>query len=400
MRGAIRAGQVIRTADEPPIPDGIVVWQDDRIMLSGNDDIDGSTVDLFLERPDLTVMPGLIDSHGHITTNTVKGTSLQEQAQADLASAVLAGVENLAEDVRSGVTTMRVLGDPVGLDVKFKHAIDRWQILGPSLQTSARALRPSHGTAGFLATAVDGADALRQAIRQNFFLGGDWIKLFVSNVTHGSTYTDYLQGDLTGVPAYSREEIAAAIDEAHTLGLKVAAHAIGGPAMRWAIELGIDSIEHANLMEDGDVDQFVNHGTTLSDPNLQLFYDDETGFRTKPNWQGNDWWQAKVNDATERTGKYLTEALQRGVNICLAVDSNHSYIWKELIHFVALGATKEEALLSVTRNPATLLGLEHEIGALHPGMRADIIGVEGDPLKDIASVRDVRVVIARGRHAV
>jgi imidazolonepropionase-like amidohydrolase len=401
VRGAIRAGQVIISADEPPVPGGVVSWEGDRITAAGGVDalpeaFDPAAFDIVLDLPELTVMPGLIDSHGHITTNTVKGTSLQDQARADVALAVLAGVENLREDLHAGVTTMRVVGDPVGLDVKFRRAIERGQIPGPSLQTSARAFRPSHGTAAFLAVAVDGEEALRRHIRENFFLGADWIKLFVSNVMHGDTYVDYLQGDLTGVPAYSRAEIAAAIDEAHTLGMKVVVHAIGGPAMRWSIELGVDSVEHANLMEDGDVDLFVEHGTTLSDPNLQLFYDDETGFATKPNWSGNEWWQAKVKDAAERTARYLPEALRRGVNICLAVDSNHSFLWKELVHFVALGASETEALLAVTRNPARLLGLEREAGALRVGMRADIVAVEGDPLRDIAAVRSVRHVVARG----
>jgi imidazolonepropionase-like amidohydrolase len=394
----MRAGQLIISPNEEPLQDGVVVWEGERIVFAGAGDIDTGGVDVFLDATDLTVLPGLIDSHGHITTNTVKGTSLQEQAQADIALAVLAGVENVHEDLRSGVTTMRVVGDPVGLDVKFRRAIEAGQIVGPTLQVSARALRPSHGTAGFLATAVDGADALRKAIRENFFLGADWIKLFVSNVTHGDSYVDYLQGDLTGVPAYTREEIAAAVDEAHKLGIKVCAHAIGGPAMRWAIECGIDSVEHANLMEDGDVDLLVEHGTTISDPNLQLFYDDETGFHTKPNWV-NEWWQVKVRDAADRTRRYLNDALRRGVNICLAVDSNHSYLWKELVHFVnVIGATPQEALLAVTRNPARLLGLDQEVGALHAGMRADLIAVDGDPLHEIGAIRNVRHVIARGRQ--
>jgi imidazolonepropionase-like amidohydrolase len=106
----------------------------------------------------------------------------------------------------------------------------------------------------------------------------------------------------------------------------------------------------------------------------------------------------KVKDGAERTARYLPEALRRSVNICLAVDSNHSFIWKELVHFVALGAGEVDALLAVTRNPARLLGLEHEVGALRPGMRADILAVDGDPLRDIGVMRSVRHVIARGRQ--
>ena len=77
------------------------------------------------------------------------------------------------------------------------------------------------------------------------------------------------------MPSFSREEVRFAITEAHSLGLKVAAHAIGGPAMRWTIEEGVDSIEHADLLEEADVEAFATHGAYLSDPNLQLFLDDE-----------------------------------------------------------------------------------------------------------------------------
>ena len=291
---------------------------------------------------------------------------------------------------------MRSLGEPAGLDLRFKEAVERGTIIGPRLVISGRPLRPSHGTAAFLAVAADGEEEIRKRIRENFYHGASWIKLFVTNVMNGDRYVDYLLGDLTTTPAYSRKEIAAAIDEAHTLGLKVAAHAIGGPAMRWAIEEGVDSIEHANLLYEGDVELFVAHGTTLSDPNLQLFFDDVTGFHVHENWRFG-WWREKVLDARERTRRFLPEALEAGVLICLGIDSNHPYLWKEVEHFVELGATPAQALAAVTTNTAALLGLEKEVGRIAPGMRADVIAVSGDPLADVRALRDVRMVFQGGK---
>jgi imidazolonepropionase-like amidohydrolase len=405
MLTEVRADRLVADTAEAPIPNGAVIYSGDRIVYAGP--ADDSPSDLRADRvircPSSTLLPGLIDSHVHITTNTARKAShheamgLQAQALAEVPNAVLAGVANLASDVRSGVTTMRLLGDPPGIDFAFRQAIDSGRLDGPSLLTCARPLRPSHGTASFLATAVDGPDAIRVAVRKNYYDGASWIKLFVSNVMNGPRYVDYLQGDLTGAPAYSRAEIAAAIEEAHALGLKVAAHAIGGPAMRWAMELGVDSVEHANLLEDIDIEYFTKYGTTLSDPNLQLFFDAETGFAAKPDF-AEEWWKEKVIDATDRTRRFVPELIRAGVNICLAVDSNHSFLWKEIEHFAALGASESEALQAVTRNPAKLLDLEHEIGALRPGMRADVVAVAGDPLTDIKAIREVKLVVIRGRE--
>jgi len=219
----------------------------------------------------------------------------------------------------------------------------------------------------------------------------------VTNVSNGDTDEDYRRGDLTQVPAYSREELFAAIGEAHDLGMKVAGHAIGGPAMRWAMEAGIDSVEHANMLEEQDIEYFVKYGTRLSDPNLQLFFDEETGFQARENYK-EDWWRTKVIEATRLTEKYMPQAVKAGVKVCLAVDSTHSFLWKEVKYLVGLGASNTEALLAVTKNSAELLGMEDSIGTIEKGKLADIISVKGDPLKDITVLKDVSLVMKDGQQ--
>ena len=198
------------------------------------------------------------------------------------------------------------------------------------------------------------------------------------------------------MPAYSREELFAAIGEAHDLGMKVAGHAIGGPAMRWAMEAGIDSVEHANMLEEQDIEYFVKYGTRLSDPNLQLFFDEETGFQARENYK-QEWWREKVITARALTEKYMPLAMRAGVKICLAVDSTHSFLWKEAKYLVGIGASNREALLAVGKNNAELLGLAHSIGTLDKGKIADIISVKGDPLQDITVLKDVRFVMKEGK---
>jgi len=402
MKTIIKSKQLIVDPEKPSIPEGVVIIQDDRIVNVGpSQSIKVPQGYKVIDCTEETVLPGLIDSHCHITANSKYSLkykmSLKEQHTLDLPTAVLRGSMNLRSDLASGVTTMRTLGDVGNVELRFRDAINRGEIPGPRLVISIRALRPSHGTAPFLATSADGVDELRKMIRQNYSMGADVVKLFVTNVSNGDTDEDYRRGDLTQVPAYSREELFAAIGEAHDLGMKVAGHAIGGPAMRWAMEAGIDSVEHANMLEEQDIEYFVKYGTRLSDPNLQLFFDEETGFQARENYK-EDWWRTKVIEATRLTEKYMPQAVKAGVKVCLAVDSTHSFLWKEVKYLVGLGASNTEALLAVTKNSAELLGMEDSIGTIEKGKLADIISVKGDPLKDITVLKDVSLVMKDGQQ--
>lgn len=402
MKTIIKSKQLIVDPEKPSIPEGVVIIQDDRIVDVGpSQSIKVPQGCKVIDCTEETVLPGLIDSHCHITANNKYSLkykmSLKEQFTLDLPTAVLRGSMNLRSDLASGVTTMRTLGDVGNVELRFRDAINRGEIPGPRLVISIRALRPSHGTAPFLATSADGVDELRKMIRQNYSMGADVIKLFVTNVSNGDTAEDYSRGDLTQVPAYSREELFAAIGEAHDLGMKVAGHAIGGPGMRWAMEAGIDSVEHASMLEEQDIEYFVKYGTRLSDPNLQLRFDEETGFQVRENYK-KDWWRTRVIESTRLTEKYMPQAVKAGVKVCLAVDVAHSFLWKEVKYFVGLGASNTEALLAVTKNSAELLGMKDSIGTIEKGKLADIISVKGDPLKDITVLKDVSLVMKDGQQ--
>lgn len=394
---ALRAARVIADPRRPAIEDGVVLIDGERIAaVGGGADVaipDGCDV---LDLGDATLLPGLIDTHTHITANLHRGVSLEDHARADATTAALRGVANLQDDLLSGVTTMRTLGDPPWVEIRFRELIDAGEVIAPRLRVCHRAFRPSHGTASFLATTVDGVEPLERAVRENFAAGADCLKLFITNVTHGERYEDYLRGDLTDVPSYSRAEIEGAIAASHGLGMPVAAHAIGGDAMRWAIAAGIDSIEHANLMTESDVELFAEHSCFLSDPNLQLFFDAETGFESFATWV-HPWWREKVERARELTARWIPEAVRSGVRVCLAGDSLHGVLWREPLHLARLGIAPAEALAAVTVNGARLLGMEDEIGTLDAGKRADVVAVEGDPLADVADLARVRLVLRDGR---
>ncbi len=397
MKTVIKSKQLIADASKPPIPEGVVVVEGQNIVEVGPASRvtipeDAKVIDCTGE----TVMPGLIDAHAHITANTKYRITLKEHHTMDLPTAVLRGSMSLRSDLAAGVTTMRTLGDVSDVELRFREAIERGEIPGPRLVICIRALRPSHGTAQFLGVPADGPDQLRKMIRENFSMGARCVKIFVTNVMNGTSDEDYRRGDLTEVPAYSKEELRAAIGEAHTLGLRASGHAIGGDGMRWAMEAGIDSVEHANLLEERDIEYFVKYGTRLSDPNLQLFFDKETGFESRENWK-LDWWREKVIKSRERTAKYIPQAVRAGVKVCLATDSTHSFLWKEAKYLVHIGVSTRDTLLALTKNSAELLDMSDRIGTLEPGKFADIISVKGNPFEDITVLQSVGLVMKAGQ---
>lgn len=397
MKTVIRSKQLITDPDKPAIPGGLVIIEGDRISKVGTPgEIPIPRDSQIINCENDTVLPGLIDSHAHISSNNKYRLPLRDHFELDLPTVVLRGSMNLRSDLASGVTSMRTCGDIDDIELRFKRAIERNEIPGPRLTISIRAFRPSHGTAHFLAASADGPDELTKMVRENFSMGGEFIKLFVTNVTNGASDEDYRRGDLTEVPAYSENELVAAISTAHDLGMKVAGHAEGGPGMIWAIKAGIDSIEHACLGKEEDIEYFIKYGTFISCPNLQVFFDKETGFESRPFWE-HDWWRQKVKMTRERMAFFIPLAIKSGVKMCLATDSGHGFLWKEAKFLVELGASPKDALLCLTKNSSELLGMTDQLGTLEPGKTADVISVRGDPLKDITVLQNVDLVVKSGR---
>jgi imidazolonepropionase-like amidohydrolase len=394
----IRSKLLITCTGAPPIPGGALVIEGDRITQVGSlAEITLPGQAEVIDCTDQTVMPGLVDCHVHIAVGgTSRPVPLTEQMYhtPEARRAFRAGM-NLRKDLATGVTTMRDLGENSDIDLIARDAIQDGEIPGPRLLACGGALRPSHG--GAPAEDVDGVDAVRVGVRRRIAAGADVIKLFATNIRQGEGYQAYRKGDLTGTPAYSRDELAVAVEEAHRAGIKVAAHAIGGPAMRWAMEVGVDTIEHANLMEEADIDLFLKTGAWLSCPNLRLFFDEESGFASRPFYhQLPEWWREKVQRTATLLERVFPQVIEAGVKIVLCVDSSHGVLWKEARWMVELGASPMKAILALTRNGAEVCGLLDTVGTLEPGKTADVISVRGDPLQDITCLKDVGLVMKEG----
>jgi len=402
---AITSQRLIVEATKPPIDHGVVIVRDGRIVETGSPGILNKYPECeVIDCREQTVMPAMVDSHSHPAFCGANrfGKDFGSIVLQNTLHPVLRNVRmflNCLSDMRSGVTTIRSLGTSDDSDIALRDEISAGKLLGPRLVASGIPIRPSHGTAAFLGKPADGVDELRKAVRERFAKGADVIKIFATNLQGGMGDVAYRKGDLTDVPAYTLKELQVICDEAHNAGLPVAAHAIGGPAVRWAMEAGVDSVEHVNLIEERDIEVFLKTGCVLSDPNLYLFFDEKYGFSARSSWKElPSWWQDKVRIASEKTREYQAQAYRSGVQFALALDSGHGVIWREAACMVhELGASEKDVIKALTTTSAKLCGLQ-ELGSLEPGNIADIISVDGNPLEDIGNLARVDLVMKEGKR--
>lgn len=344
---------------------------------------DSESIDL----PGCTLLPGLIDMHGHARLNAREGP-LGPQVRDDPVRYVLRAVENLQADLRAGVTTVKTNGDRDFLDVGLRAAIAEGLVTGPRLIVATRGIKSPDSTAGIVATVFcRGPEAIRQAVRENLERGADFIKIYVS-------------GGLLEPPEeacrayYSREEIAAAVEAAAAGGTFVTAHCAGGPTADWCAEAGVRLLEHGYYLTDAQLEKLRRAGTWL-DITLGVCFHPE-GHAAQAIRQGAD--PAALAEREARARDTARRAIASGTPFTLGTDGMHGLLVYEVEQVVALGARPVDALRAVTLHAARAMGRSDELGALAPGRLADVFAVEGDPLRDPAALWRVRAVFKEGRR--
>lgn len=380
----ITADRVIDGTGRPPIDGGAVRIEDGRIAAVGRRaEIGVPEGAVLIERPGETLLPGLVDAHSHVSIIPGlgnQGGQLKERA----GKAMLRAVPNVRTDLLSGVTTMRVMGEEHFLDVDLRAAIEAGLVPGPRLVISTRmiAARHGHGTA---LTASDGPEEIRRHIRENLAAGADFIKFFAT----GGTSSARAPADTC---FYSEEEIRLIVEEAHRDGKPAAVHAHGGPAIRYCVEAGVDTIEHGKLCTAEDFALMRKHDTWLVTNNAISFHPDgiEKGDAHTPAIM------AKLQRGRDNVPKMFRLLLDSGVRWALGTDSMHGLLWYEAMKAVEFGASTEQALCAVTRNAAEAIGRLGEIGTLEAGKRADVISVRGNPLAEITALREVGLIVKDG----
>jgi imidazolonepropionase-like amidohydrolase len=414
IRLAITGARLITGVDSNPISAGtVLIGADGRIVAVGPADAMAVPADAPKLRADgMSLLPGLIDGHVHITWDKTLYTAYSSRDYATRLlfrnperQLVRAG-QYAQTALAAGVTTLRDCGADDFTVLALRDAIAAGQLLGPRILACGR---PITTTAGHIYSdwGVDSADEIRKAVRSLAARGVDFIKLIVS----GGTTTP---GTNITRSQYTLEELRVAVEAAHHLGLQIAGHAISTDSIRLAAEAGLDTIEHCSWIGDDPrttvtdptaVEWMVRNGVRVDHaiiPRPYLFPDESGGDRTAE----EEWW---LNMLKVRW-PFLHDMRSHGVGVFLGTDAAFG-LWpgteswpgfqemaraiEVLVHWANF--TPMDAILAATREAARALRLDQEVGTVAVGKRADLILLADDPLKDIRALRRPELVFHDGR---
>jgi imidazolonepropionase-like amidohydrolase len=398
----IRAGVLIDGKSNQPRRDQVIIIRGNRIESVSDGagaKIPAGAVTIDLSHS--TVLPGLIDSHTHIFLqgeDPAQGGYDANILRYPLALRAARATVAARRALEQGFTTLRdVETEGAGYgDIGIKMAIEEGYIPGPRLIVVTRAISTTGGYnledyAPELdmpkgAQIIDGPVEARKAAREQLDHGADWIKVYM---THRSWVGK--NGELDSQPTLTVEELKAIVDEAHGWGRKVACHAYNGIGLQRALDGGCDSLEHGLEITDAQIGQMVKQGTWYC-PTLAAYYHDWAPAET-PNGQ-RDRKRVAVH------GPSLQKAVKAGVKIVFGTDMG-GIPWtepmaQEFPRMIEFGMSPIDTIKSATSRAAEMLDLAGQVGEIAPGAYADVIAVNGDPLRDIRALGGVTFVMKDG----
>jgi len=392
----VHAGHLLDVKTGRLVSDQTLVIEDGRIVSAGpTADAKIPADALRIDLPNATVLPGLIDAHTHLTMDPRFG---YERLALSVPRQTLTGAKNARVTLQAGFTTVRNVGAAGFSDVALRDAINAGDVPGPRMLVSGPALSITGGHCdnNMLPSeyhaqgdgVADGVAAVQHRVRENIKYGSDLIKVCAT----GGVLS---LGDNPQHSQYTLEEMKAIVADAHRLGRKVAAHAHGAEGIRWAAEAGVDSVEHGSYIDDAGIAAMKEHGTYLV-PTVYLgdwmFDNAEQTHMPAP-------LLAKAREVIPAARKNLAHAFVSGVKVAFGTDAAvypHGLNAHEFAVMVKLGLTPLQAIQAATVNAADLLGWTGKVGSLEAGAWADIIAVDGDPLKDVTTLERVKFVMKGG----
>ncbi len=393
---AVHAGHLLDVTSGKVLNDQMLVIEDGRIVGAGAAAEAKIPADaVHIELPNATVLPGLIDAHTHLTMEPKFG---YERLAISVPRETLTGAKNARLTLLAGFTMVRNVGARDFSDVALRDAINAGDVPGPRLLVSGPALSITGGhcdnnmlPSEYHAVSdgvADGVAAVQHKVRENIKYGADLIKVCAT----GGVLS---LGDNPQASQYTMEEMKAIVADAHRLGRKVAAHAHGAEGIRWAAEAGVDSIEHGSYIDDAGIAAMKEHGTYLV-PTLYLgdWMIDNAGLTHLPAPL-----MAKAQEVIPAARKNIAHAFASGVKVVFGTDAAvypHGLNAHEFAVMVRLGLTPLQAIQAATVNAADLLGWTGKVGSLEPGAWADIVAVNGDPVKDVTTLEHVKFVMKGG----
>lgn len=386
-----------------------VVLENMSVMVTGNKITDvkqgyvqPGTADKVIDLKNYTVMPGLMDMHVHLEGETKRG-GVADRFTMNPQDVAFESVRYSNVTLLAGFTSVRDLGGS-GVNISLRNAVNKGWIVGPRIYTAGKSIATTGGhadpTNGYRKSlmgdpgpnegVINGADDARKAVRQRYKDGSDLIKITATAGVLSQAK------DASGAQ-FTEEELKAIIETAKDYGFKVAAHAHGAEGMKRAIRAGVTSIEHGTFMDDEAIELFKKYGTWLVPT---IIAGKSTADSAKIPGYYSDIVTPKALSVGPKIQATFTKAYKAGVKIAFGTDAGvfaHGKNWKEFVYMVEGGMPAIEAIASATCNGAELLGVSEILGTIEKGKLADIIAVNGDPVKDISMMENVVFVMKDGK---
>jgi imidazolonepropionase-like amidohydrolase len=404
----LKAARLFDGKSKALLENGVVIVQGDKILDAGSNLSvpDGAQV---IDLGDVTLSPGFMDAHTHLTTDFSGNYNERRLQELDLnvSEQAIKATKHARATVEAGFTTVRDLGSRFVasrefVDVALRNSINKGVIVGPRMLVATKGIGatgghfdPTNGFRDFLFGRepdytdgiADGPEEIRKAVRFEVKNGADVIKAAVS----GGVLS---LADEVDTPQLTPAEMAALVDESHRLRRKVAVHCHGDQAAREAMEAGVDSIEHGSFMKPETLSRMKNKGTFLTPTLMAAEYIMSKIGQYPPVLQ------AKAKAAFNARSEMFRNAVKMDVKISFGTDAAvfpHGQNAKEFKLMVDLGMKPLDALKSATASDAELLGIASKVGTLEKGKLADIIAMPGDPTADITVTEQVSFVMKEGK---
>lgn len=392
---AVSAARLLDVASGKYVDNPLVIVTDGRITAVGKKGDAVPAGAKVVDLPGATLLPGLIDMHVHLDSLAEIGGYNSLQYSDRFWSVVQTA--NARKTLEAGFTTVRNVGAADYDDVGLREAIDAGYVLGPRVVTAAISFGATggHCDSTFFPPSMDekspfnsdSPDEARKVVRTLKKYGAQVIKICAT----GGVFS---RGNEPGQQQLTYEEMKAVVDEAHMAGLKVAAHAHGASGIREAVRAGVDTIEHASLVDDEGVKLAVQKGAYFS---MDIYNTDYTQAEGKKNGVLEDNLR-KDRDIGEIQRQNFKKALKAGVKMVYGTDAGiypHGDNAKQFAVMVRYGATPLQAIQAATITAAEALGQSKDVGQVSAGHYGDMIAVAGDPLTDVA-VLEKPVFVMKG----
>jgi imidazolonepropionase-like amidohydrolase len=402
QRTLIHCGTLIDGISNTPKAQVTIVVEKNRIADVQNGYTPAQANDKVVDMKNRTVMPGWIDMHVHIESETSKDQYLKRMS-SNMADVAFESHKYAATTLMAGFTTVRDLGGS-GVNISIRNAINKGLVIGPRIFTAGRTIATTGGhgdpTNGLSNTysvpdyitngVVDSPEEGRQAVRQRYKDGSDCIKITAT----GGVLSIAKNGK---GPQFTEDEISAIVSTAKDYGFHVAAHAHGAEGMKRAIKAGVTTIEHATFMDDEAIALFKKYGAYYVPT---IIAGKTVGDSAKVPGYYHPLVVPKAIETSRQIAETFAKAYKAGVKVAFGTDAGvflHGYNAKEFQYMVEGGMPMMEAIKAATIVNAEILGMKSELGSVEKGKLADIVAVEGDPLKDAKAMMNVAFVMKEGK---